>query len=140
MSDNIFAGSWAYRSFYNDPDLTITDLSALELGQGTIVFSDAASGVVAGTIGGPGWTLNLHGSATYGFPSQVWFQGTGIVGGEEWIYAYVGWMVPVWPNSTDTLQRAAFVGSVTRVIAHSNGSGGTSPAGVVGSFYACRAD
>jgi hypothetical protein len=30
------------------------------------------------------------------------FQGKGMVGGEEWIYDYIGWLVPTWPNSNST--------------------------------------
>jgi len=48
------------------------------------------------------------------------------------------WLVPVWPASTDNLETAAMVGSVTRTIPHSSDGGGTSPAGVVASFYAVR--
>lgn len=57
--------------------------------------------------------------------------------GEEWIYDYIGWLVPVWPNSNAQLQRAAMVGSVVRTVPHSS-NGGTAPAGVVASFYAVR--
>jgi hypothetical protein len=135
---NPFVGSWTYRSFYNVPDVN-TDFDALELGRGTIVIQDAPEEVLTGTIGGPGWSLDLRGSRAYGSPMQVRFQGKGLVGGEEWIYDYIGWLVPVWPNSTDTLQRPAIVGSVTRTIQHKSSSGGISPAGVVGSFYAVRA-
>jgi hypothetical protein len=60
------------------------------------------------------------------------------VGGEEWVYDYVGWLVPVWPNSTATLQQPAIVGSVVRTVPHSGSGGGVSPAGVVASFYAVR--
>ena len=45
-----------------------------------------------------------------------------------------------WPGSTDQLQRPAIAGSVLRVIPHSSGDGGTSPAGVVASFYAVKQD
>ena len=48
-----------------------------------------------------------------------------MVNGEEWIYDYIGWLVPVWPNSNDTLQRAAIVGSVVRTVPHSGGKPGT---------------
>lgn len=65
--------------------------------------------------------------------------GKGLVGGEEWIYDYIGWLVPVWPASTDARDRSAIVGSVTRTIPHSSGNGGVAPAGVVASFYAVRA-
>jgi hypothetical protein len=70
---------------------------------------------------------------------QVRFQGKGLVNGEQWVYDYTGWLVPAWPNSDATLQRAAIIGSVVRTVPHSSGSGGTSPAGVVASFYAVQA-
>jgi hypothetical protein len=138
MKDNPFPGSWTYRSLLNEPDIT-TDFDKLEFGRGTIVITAPSSNTLGGTIGGPGWSLDLHGSIGYGSPGQVRFQGKGVVGGEEWIYDYIGWLVPVWPNSNDTLQRAAIVGSVVRTIPHSGSSPGTiSPAGVVASFYAVR--
>lgn len=139
MNTNPFVGNWTYRSLLNDPDVN-TDFNDLEFGRGTIVIEEADPEVLTGTIGGPGWSLDLHGSRAYGSPMQVAFQGKGLVGGEEWIYAYIGWLVPVWANSDSTLQTAAIVGSVTRVIPHSSSGGGTSPAGVVASFYAVRAD
>jgi hypothetical protein len=138
MSDDIFVGTWSYRSLLNDPNLD-TSFNTLKFGLGTIVIEEAPAGVLKGSIGGSDWSLALHGSRTYGYPSQVRFQGKGVVGSEEWIYDYVGWLVPVWPNSDDRLQRPAIVGSVVRTIPHSNGKGGTSPAGVVASFYAVRA-
>lgn len=142
MSDNPFVGSWTYRSFLNDPDLAAdSDVNKLLFGDGTLEITAPSSETLGGTIGGQGWSLDLHGSIGYGSPSQVRFQGKGIVGGEDWIYDYIGWLVPVWPNSTDTLQRAAIVGSVVRTIPHSGSKPGTvNPAGVVASFYAVRAD
>jgi hypothetical protein len=140
MKDNPFVGTWTYRSLLNEPDVT-TDFDKLEFGRGTIALTAPSSTTLRGTIGGPGWSLDLHGSIGYGSPGQVRFQGKGIVGGEEWIYDYIGWLVPVWPNSNDTLQRAAIVGSVVRTIPHSGSTPGTiSPAGVVASFYAVRGD
>lgn len=138
MSDNPFVGTWTYRSLLNDPDVN-KQFNDLEFGRGTIVIEEAPEQVLRGTIGGPGWSLNLYGSRGYGSPMQVRFQGKGLVSGEEWIYDYIGWLVPVWPNSNDTLQRPAIVGSVVRTIPHSSGSGGVAPAGVVASFYAVRA-
>lgn len=137
MADNPFAGSWTYRSLLNDPDGS-TPFDKLEFGLGTIVIDEAPSEVLTGSIGGPGWSLRLRGSRAYGSPAQVRFQGKGLVGGEEWIYDYIGWLVPVWPSSTDALDRAAIVGSVTRTIPHASGNGGVAPAGVVASFYAVR--
>ena len=134
---NPFVGSWTYRSMLNDPDVN-KQFNDLEFGRGTIVIEDGPEEVLRGTIGGPGWSLALHGSRAYGSPMQVRFQGKGLVSGEEWIYDYIGWLVPVWPNSDDRLQRPAIVGSVVRTIPHSGSNGGVSPAGVVASFYAVR--
>jgi hypothetical protein len=69
---------------------------------------------------------------------QVRFQGKGIVSGEMWVYDYIGWLVPTWPNSDSTLQRDAIVGSVVRTVPHKSGGGGENPAGAVASFYAVR--
>src|SRR5271166_2168041 len=111
MADNPFTGTWTYRSLLNDPDAS-TPFDKLQFGVGTIVIDDAGAEVLAGNIGGPGWSLDLRGSRSYGSPAQVRFQGRGLVGGEEWIYDYIGWLVPVWPSSTDELDRSAIVGSV----------------------------
>jgi hypothetical protein len=137
VNPNAFVGTWTYRSLLNDPSLA-TPFDKLEFGVGTLAITDTAPATMGGTIGGDGWSLNLHGAITGGNPGQVRFQGKGVVGGEEWIYDYIAWLVPVWPNSNDQLQAAALVGSVVRTIPHSNGQGGTSPAGVVASFYAVR--
>jgi hypothetical protein len=139
MSDNPFVGTWTYRSLLNDPDMS-TDFDKLEFGRANIVIEEAEPQLLRGTIGGDGWSLQLHGSREYGSPMKVRFQGKGLVSGEEWVYDYIGWLVPIWPNSDALLQRAAIVGSVTRTIPHSSSGGGTSPAGVVASFYAVRQD
>lgn len=137
MNDNPLTGKWTYRSFINNPDVT-TAFNDLEFGRGTIVLDDAPMSLLKGTIGGPGWSLKLKGSRSYGNPMELRFEGKGVVGGAEWIYAYVGYLVPAWPNGVQ--QVPAIVGSVIRVIPHPSGSGGgTSPAGVVASFVAVRA-
>ena len=138
MATNPLVGKWTYRSLLNDPNVD-TDFDRLEFGRATLDIQEAAPAILKGTIGGPGWSLSLHGSFGFGSPMQVRFQGTGTVGGEPWAYDYIGWLVPAWPNSDASLQRAAIVGSVVRTIPHKNGSGGVSPAGVVASFYAARA-
>lgn len=141
MAANPFVGTWAYRSLYNDPDLN-KSFNDLQLGYGLIVIEAGPEMLLTGTIGyaADNWSLNLRGSRSYGSPAQVRFQGKGVVSGAEWIYDYIGWLVPAWPSSTDVLDRPAIVGSVTRTIPHPSGSGGISPAGVVGSFYAVKVD
>ena len=126
-------GKWTYRSFLNDPDLS-TQFNDLEFGRGTITIDDAPMGALQGTIGGPGWSLALSGSINYGDPYSVRFQGKGVVGGEEWIYDYLGYAVKPWPNGIN--QVPAMTGSIVRTIPHSSGSGGTAPAGVVCSWIA----
>lgn len=145
MTQNPFIGTWTYRSLLNDPTLAgdpSTDPKAwanLFFGYGTIVIKEGAvPEELVGTIGGTGWQLALHGSMSSGNPGQVRFQGKGVVSGAEWIYDYIGWLVPVWPNSTSQLQRPALVGSIVRTIPHPSGNGGVAPAGVVASWYAVK--
>ncbi len=136
MSDSPFVGSWTYRSLLNDSDVN-TDFDKLEFGRGTIVIDEAAMQTLVGTIGGPGWSLALAGARSYGNPMHARFQGTGIVGGEKWVYDYEGYLVPSWPNGVG--QAPAIVGSVVRTIPHSGSQPGTvNPAGVVASFYAVK--
>jgi hypothetical protein len=131
---NPFIGKWSYRSFLNDPNLD-TQPNDLLFGSGTLEFTSAPMGQVAGTIGGPGWQLKLEGWMTFGNPPAVRFQGKGVIGKAEWIYDYNGYYVTHWPNGVDQVE--AITGSVIRTIPHP-GNGGTSPAGVVVSFYAVR--
>ncbi len=135
---NLFTGDWTYRSLLNDPDVQ-TDFKRSGIRPRTLSFTEPAPGELGGTIGGPGWSLALHGSVGYGSPAQIRFQGKGVVGGEQWIYDYIGWLVPVWPNSTDQLQTAAIVGSGDAHHSPFRERGSTHPAGVVASFYAARA-
>lgn len=139
MNANPFVGQWTYRSLLNDPDGS-KPFNDLEFGEGTLSIAEEDSTTLGGTIGGPGWSLDLHGSFGYGSPMQVRFQGKGVVSGAEWIYDYIGWLVPVWPNSNDTLQRVSMVGSIVRTIPHPTGTDGKSvaPAGVVASWYAVK--
>jgi hypothetical protein len=136
MSDaNVFVGRWTYRSWLNDVNLA-TSPNDLLFGSGTIEIVEAPSQILKGTIGGSGWQLDLHGSRSYGDPGTVRFQGKGKVSGAEWIYAYVGYLVPEWPDGVN--QKTAMVGSIVRVIPHPSGSGGVSPAGVTASWYAVK--
>jgi hypothetical protein len=127
------AGTWTYRSFLSDPNLA-TAFNDLEFGRGNITIEEAPMGVLKGRIFGDGWGLDLNGSIGYGTPWSVRFQGAGVVGGSQWVYDYIGWVVPAWPNGID--QRPAIVGSIVRTIPHPGGNGGVNPAGVVCSWIA----
>ncbi len=140
MASNPFVGKWIYRSLLNDPDIS-KPFNDLEFASATIEIKEAEFDSVKGTIGGEDWTLELRGSRGYGSPMQIHFRGKGVgLLGEEWIYEYLGWLVPVWPNSTDTLQVPSIVGSVTRIIPHHGSDGSIHPAGVVASFYLVKVD
>lgn len=128
-------GTWTYRSFLSITDVN-ADFNSLEFGRGNIRIDDAPMNVFSGLIYGDGWQLALNGSITYGNPAALRFQGKGVVGGEEWIYDYEGYVVKPWPNGID--QVPAIVGTIVRTIPHSSGSGGVAPAGVVAQWIAVK--
>jgi hypothetical protein len=136
-NNSVLVGTWTYRSFINDPDVS-TSFNDLQFGLGNIRIDQSPMNEFIGLIYGPGWELKLKGSTTYGNPFTVRFQGRGVVGGEEWVYDYVGYVVRPWPNGVD--QRPAIVGSIVRTIPHSSGTGGVAPAGVVASWIAVKDD
>lgn len=112
-----------------------TDFHLLEEGRAELVIIISDDNSISGTIGGDGWNLNLKGSIQYGNPATLWFQGTGNVDQEPWIYDYLLYQVPVIPNGL--FQTPTLVGSVTRVIKH-KGTDGESVAGAVYSCYAVQ--
>jgi hypothetical protein len=130
--DSPFVGSWSYRSFRNDPDLS-TEFNALRFGAGTLALATPEVGRVSGSLGGEGWRLEVSGGYDYGNPFALRFQGSGEIGGELWVYDYVGYLVPVWPHGTN--QRPAITGAVIRTVPHSNGQ---ATAGFVASFIAVK--
>ncbi|MEO7325083.1 MAG: hypothetical protein ABIW82_09680 [Dokdonella sp.] len=130
-------GLWTYRSLLNNPVLA-TPFNDLEFGRGNIEIVAAPMGIFRGRIFGPGWELALNGSISYGNPNGVRFQGRGLVGGEEWVYDYLGYECPPWPNGIE--QRPSLCGSIVRTVPHSSGSGGVAPAGVVCTWYAVMND
>lgn len=125
-------GSWGYRSFINDRDL-LTPFENLRFGAGVMQLEMPRPGALSGTLGGQGWSLALEGIVPDCDEIRLAFEGKGEIGGEPWIYAYTGWLVPDWPNGVDQVD--AIVGSIMRVIPH---SGGQAPAGYVASFVAVR--
>jgi hypothetical protein len=130
-----FTGNWTYRSFLNNPDIAV-DFSKLEFARATLVIDPAAYGVLRGKLSFDPDFLSLKGSITYGNPFTVRFQGRGATDATNgWIYDYLGFLVPMWPDGID--QRSAIVGTVIRTVPHSNGQ---AKAGVVASFVAVKRD
>lgn len=130
---SLASGLWTYRSLLNNPDLSV-DFNSLEFGRGNLLIETTPAGRLTGKIYDTGWELELKGSIQSGSPATLWFQGSGVVSGAPWVYDYLCYLVPYIPNGVK--QVPALVGSVTRAIPHPDGQGGTSPAGVVCSFYA----
>ena len=143
---NAISGIWTYRSWVNDPELVVVNgddaetskrLGALLFAEAEFVLEDGEPGVITGRLNmGEIGGLTLFGSVAYGNPFSVRFQGVGMDAGsvsEGWIYDYIGWLVPLWPNGVE--QRPAIVGSVVRTVPH-----GQSAAGKVASFIAIKRD
>jgi hypothetical protein len=128
-----FAGTWAYRSFLNNPDIK-ADFNQLEFARAVLVIDKAPFGVLRGRLSFGDDFLALNGSVSYGNPFTARFQGRGATSNTKgWIYDYLGFLIPQWPNGVD--QRPAFVGTVIRTVPHSDGK---AKAGVVASFLAVK--
>jgi hypothetical protein len=133
-------GTWRYRSFRNNPTFRFedcrqcSDLAVLFFGQGDLVIDDFAPGDFSGRlIFGPGSEMALVGASSFGNPFTIRFQGRGVTEGiKDFVYDYVGYLVPVWPNGV--AQRPAIVGSIVRTEPH---SGGAEP-GEVASWIAVK--
>jgi hypothetical protein len=144
MNDPL-AGKWTYRSWLNDPNPAVVQpaskqcerLNAILFAEATLIIQDAVGGQLTGKLDmGSTGNLTLFGSVEYGNPFSVRFQGVGKdtkSPSAGWVYDYIGWLVPSWPNGVD--QRPAIVGSVVRTVPHSNGK---AKAGVVASFVAVK--
>ncbi|MGO7265016.1 hypothetical protein [Rhizobium leguminosarum] len=125
-----FVGTWTYRSFVSDPNLD-APFDGLEFGRANLVISEPTAGIVGGSIGGTGWSLALNGTMTPGNPETIRFTGSGPIGNENWVYDYLGFLAPAWPNGID--QRPAIVGTIIRTVPH-----GQAPAGFVAQWIAVR--
>ena len=64
-NSGVLVGTWTYRSFLNNPDLS-ADFNSLEFGRGNIRIDPAPMNQFKGKIFDTGWALELTGSITYG--------------------------------------------------------------------------
>jgi hypothetical protein len=151
-TESPFAGDWIYRSFVNtelypiqtdDPAKALQNYGALLFGEGKLHLEVDERGYLTGStlVFGPGYEMRVDGVAegtgTTPFqpaPATVRMKAFGVEGQQTagWLYEYVGYHAPVWPNGVDQVD--AIVGTVIRVVPHGTGS----PAGVVASFVAVR--
>ena len=128
-----FEGSWTYRGYRNNPDQAVKP-NELLFGRGTLVLTQPEPGKIGGSFGGTSWSLDLTGDVTGGDPTRLRWQGRGQIGGETWVYDYLGYVVPDWQNGVD--QTDAIVGTIIRSEPRSNGR---AAAGIVASWIAVRA-
>lgn len=137
---NSLSGTWTYRSFLNNPELTGGDpekLTALLFAEGTWTAEDAAPDVFQGQLSfGANSVMDLSGvitPATDVNGAHVHIVGKGRPGTstEYLFYDYDGSLTEHWPNGVN--QVAAITGSVIRVKPHDG-----QPAGLVASFIAVR--
>jgi hypothetical protein len=138
-TENPVLGKWTYRSFINDADPN-TDFNKLKFAVADLSCEQADFGKIAGRLSFGDDHLKLTGTITFGNPFRVRFQGVGatvgtIENGQPWIFDYLGFVAPAWPNGID--QTPAIVGTIVRAVAHSNGQ---AKAGFVASWIAVRSD
>lgn len=136
---NAICGKWTYRSFINDPDPNL-EFNKLKFAVAELSFEEADFGKIAGRLRFGEDYLKLTGTMTFGNPFAARFQGVGatpgtIENGQPWVYDYLGFIAPAWPNGID--QRPAIVGTIVRTVTHSNGQ---AKAGYVASWIAVRRD
>jgi hypothetical protein len=114
------SGSWTYRSFINDPDIS-KDFNVLEFGRGELIIEHLAPGIFAGRLSfGDTYQFRLSGWAYFDFPASGRFQGTGDTQDSfGQVYDYVGFFVPMWANGAN--QRPALLGSIVCTVLHSGG-------------------
>lgn len=136
-----FAGNWTYRSFDNTVN-PATAPADLMIAAGTLTLEAEGADEMAGHLSFSGFdgNLNLTGIVKAGHPPSIRLRATGVDGTftAGWVYDYLGYLVPPWPNGVG--ERQAFVGSMIRVVARLRPTGEVEwPAGEVASFLAVSA-
>jgi hypothetical protein len=131
---NPFAGKWHYRSFHNIAE-PASKLDDLLFGEGEFLFDDVPIAEFTGSADfGNGYTMKFFGNSSFGNPMAMRFQGVGPgPSNSDWVYDYIGFLVPRWPNGVDEVR--AIVGSVVRTMPH---NAGKAAAGVVASFVVVK--
>jgi len=129
-------GSWTYRSFVNEPDIS-KEFNTLEFGRGELIIDQLAPGIFGGRLSfGDTYQFRLSGWADFTLPCTVRFQGIGDTKDSfGQVYDYTGFFAPMWSNGIS--QRPALLGSVVRTVPHSDGQ---AKAGVVSSWIALKRD
>lgn len=131
MTFSLF-GNWSYRSFHRDPDLSLP-VNELLFGAGTLVLKQDKPGLLIGSLGGTGWSLNISGAYSLGNPNRARFRGQGEINGELWIYDYLAYLAEPWVDGVEEVP--SLLGTIIRTTPHSNGE---AKAGKVASWIAVK--
>ena len=121
------AGDWLYKSFISNSN---PDDDPQLFGQGIFKIQQSDFGNISADFDFGQWgQMKVKGTVHFGNPFQMRFQGKGVkgTGAEDWVYDYIGYLVPNWVEGVD--QMPSIVGSLIRTKPH-----GESQAGVVASF------
>lgn len=117
MVRNPFVGTWTYRSFYNIPD-PVDSFDKIRLFQAELFLEADGADLVRGRLSFGDDHLDVHGTVRNGERPSIRMRATGIDGTATagWIYDYVGFLAPHWPDGNR--QRSAIVGTVIRTAFH----------------------
>jgi hypothetical protein len=80
------------------------DINKLVYGEGDLIVEESPMGAFAGHLRlGSDYELDLRGFTSYGLPFIARIQGVGTRGSkaEGWIYDYMAFVVPKWPNGVE---------------------------------------
>lgn len=135
MPDSPFAGTWTYRSFHNEPE-PVDSFDELRLAQAELTLEAVGSDLLSGRLSFGDDYLAMSGTVQDADPPTVRLRATGLEGTATagWIYDYVGYLAPFWPEGDS--QRPALVGTVIRTAPHEP----KRPAGHSYSFVAVSRD
>jgi hypothetical protein len=117
MSDNPFSGTWTYRSLHNKSE-PVDSFDELRLAQAELTLLAVGPGLLSGRLSFGDDYLAMSGTLQDSDPPTVRLRATGVEGTATagWIYDYVGYLAPSWPEGD--AQRPSIVGTVIRTAPH----------------------
>src|SRR5262245_30371388 len=124
-------GVWTYRSIANLPGV-IDDFNKLKVWEAELSLEVEENGRIHGLLGerpdtatGSDPYLSVEGEITSATPVNIKWRAKGRPGSayDGWIYDYIGFLTPEWPDATHP--HPSIVGTVTRTVAHGNASAGS---------------
>ncbi len=117
MRNSDFAGTWTYRSLHNTAE-PVDSFDDLRLAQAELTLQAVGPDLLSGRLSFGDDYLDMSGTVQDADPPTVRLRATGVQGTATagWIYDYVGYLAPSWPEGD--AQRPAIVGTVVRTAPH----------------------